>query len=59
MDVAHSILEGKAGTLHVGFSKGPYQRQLLALWVQLGGLVALILISFWSAYFDKIMSIME
>lgn len=45
LDTAWPIFEGKAGVLRVGFSEARYQRQLVALWVQIGLLTLGILLA--------------
>lgn len=44
LDMAMPIFEGKAGTLRLGFSEKPYQRQLTRLWLQMSLLTLAILL---------------
>jgi two-component system response regulator HydG len=43
MDVAHPILEGKAGVLRLGMSEQPLRRQVQGLWLQMAAITAAIL----------------
>ena len=43
MDVAHPILEGKAGVLRLGMSEQPLRRQVQGLWLQMAVITAAIL----------------
>jgi DNA-binding NtrC family response regulator/HAMP domain-containing protein len=43
IDVAWPIFEGKAGTLRLGLSESPFQKQIRGLWLEMVGLTACIL----------------
>ena len=44
LDIAWPIFAGKAGVLRLGFSQGPYRKQVTRLWLQMSGLTLIILL---------------